>query len=114
MPLELQCAGCGAEFEAELSETTIHVYQEREFNHVHTFCLMCKAPFFLFFDDMRFLMLGYKAEYHEEVDENIIAIRAQLEDPPQELHDDPEAIMDAVIEHNFHDWLEEVTPDDFK
>lgn len=115
MPLELQCGNCGATFLADRDDTAVHVYHDDTYNHVRTKCELCNMPFVLFFDDKRFLQLGYEIEFHEDVDDDITNIRAQLDgDVVPELRDDPEAIMDAIVEQQFHDWLEHTNPSDFE
>lgn len=98
-----------------MDETIIYIYDEPQYNNIQTRCEHCLTKSVLFFAEEQFLQFGYPIVHSSEADHTIRHIWAQLNDPDNLPEDEnsPDKIMDGIVERNFHDWLEAVSPDDF-
>lgn len=117
----LEC-GCGHEYTPDPLKTLIYVYDdELDYTHLRTICPNCKQKFFFFFDDPRFLTLGY-TELHipwapsdvKNVYDQVMGMMGSTDDTqetkPQPTQDE---LLDEALVSIWHDELERMKPDDF-
>lgn len=113
--LLLDCNSCGAEYTPE--EAIVNTYEKPHYNHIDTKCPECGIRFILFFDDPKFLTLGYPWQHHEgKVPPHIKDIKRQLEGKPSKMlpaGQSPDELMDEALAGQFHQWLETINPADF-
>lgn len=121
VPLEMECMACGVTYEPEPEDTIVHVFDEADYNCVITACIMCKQKYFLFFDDPRYLLMGYTVTYSEEAPDWLKDVYGQLTgNPPDEepkqltCGKSPDEVLDEGLIVVFHDWIERAMPDDFQ
>jgi hypothetical protein len=69
--VEIECPKCHALYEPEPERSLIVVYDDRDYNHLRTYCPICEHGLVLFFDNPDFLTLGYTTVKLDEPQDDI-------------------------------------------